>query len=439
MVFTLLRIARNFRVRYHLPLAGFSRTRWPRRSSCFSSSMVGPLVVAVLLTLGEAEGVAQGPPPLVAKSAAAEVALPTLSVTERDALIEQLGSAKFAVREEALARLKQVGATMLPRLRMAATEHSDPEIRARAMSIYHHIVDGDFEARATSFLAGNDVGDSFSGWLYVSSLMDDNAELREIFVAASRKYPQLLDALDGTARDRTLELEHVTHRMGRLMTEQMQVPEREDLLVILWVVADPNVPISAEVQTLTMSLLRRSLANDLRKNAQLNDPFRMLVGNWIRRSRVDHARDTLWLAMQWDMGPEAQTLALRAAYEARDAENVQAGLQAMARFGSADDAPAVRPFLDDDRVVEEEAGRPIEVRTSDVAMAAIATLYKVPLKEVGFPLAIEHRKIAFDVSSVGFPTDRDETRQKTRKQIEKLLQQHGHAPVAQPLQPPRLP
>lgn len=352
-----------------------------------------------------------------------------LSEAERAEIIEQLGSPRFADREDAIVRARRAGNHILPELRAAAAGHDDAEVRSRAKFVYSQIVEGDFEARAEAFLAGNDVGDAFSGWDYVSSLMGDNAELREVFVATSRRYPQLMDTLSGSVRERTLELDHVVHQIQHKMRDLREMPTREDLLATLWVIADPNVLISDEAQSLMLSLLRKASANDLRQNVQLRESFLSLVGMWMRRSPVAGAHQTLALSMQWEMAEESRILGMRAAYEARDVADVHAGLQAVARFGAPSDVPFVLPFLDD---LREDPNAPpppegwLPVRTSEVATATIAHLYKVPLNELGFPAAQEHPKIGFAVESLGFPAEKPELRQAVSDKLKKLMVQHKH-------------
>lgn len=358
------------------------------------------------------------------------VDLPPLPEEQQADLIARLGASRFQVREEAVLELQELGLRMLPALKQASLEHEDPEVRARASFVYRQIVQDDFDFRVEAFLAGQDTGDSFAGWFYVASLMGDSPEVREIFIAAAREHGKLVETFDGHPRDRLLELENVAHRIMRMQIEQMRLPQEADLMVVLWAIADPAIPISPQVQRLAISLMQKSVANELRKNAQLENRFLALVGNWIRRSRVDFAHDTLWLAMQWNMDIDGMTLGLRAAYEARDPMNVQAGLQAIARFGSRDDIPPLLPFLEDHRVPDGDAQENplmLEVRVSDVAMAAIATLLKADLKELGFPAAVTHGKIAFDPRSVGFGKRQTEQRSRVRTRLDDLIQRERRA------------
>ncbi|QEG38350.1 hypothetical protein [Roseimaritima ulvae] len=386
----------------------------------------------------------QNNPAAADADAPASDAEPPLSDAEVAEVIGRLGSPRFADREDAMVRARQWGNRILPELRAAAANHENAEVRSRAKFVYSQIVEGDFDARAEAFLAGNDLGDAFPGWDYVSSLMGDKPELREVFVATSRRYPQLMESFDGGARERTLELEHVVHQIQHKMRDLREVPTREDLLATLWGIADPNVLISDEAQGLVLSLLRKAAANELRKNAQLREPFLGVVGMWMRRSPVAGAEQTLALSMQWEMAEESRVLGMRAAYEARDVADVHAGLQAVARFGKPSDVPFVLPFLDDLR--EDPNARPpaegwTPVRTSEVATATIAKLYGVPLDELGFPAVQEHPKIGFAIESLGFPAEKPELRQAVSDKLRKLMIEHKHviAPRITRPSPPEAP
>lgn len=389
--------------------------RWPNLMLCAG-------ICTASLLCGGVQGIAVGQE------------TPTLTEAEQRQLIDEFGSPVFAEREEATQRARQQGIKIIGPLREAAKSHPDPEVRARANALYTRVVDGDFEARAAAFMAGDPIGENFPGWQYVQTVMDDCPELRELFLETSRRHPRAMEALDGDSRARRLELDLLAHRLRTQQYDNLQVPTKEDVLPLIWTLADPRIPISVDVHKLCLSLMNKAAANELRTDAQLGPPFRRLVGSWVRRSPVDYAEKTLALAKQWNLESDGMVLSQRAAFQSRERVNIHAGIVGIAKFGAADDVSWLIPFFaDNDPLTEAEMGEAtLEVRTSDVAMAGIAYLYKVPLKEIGFADANEHPIAAFDPESVGFKKGEETAREKVRKKVKALIEERTGKPVYLP-------
>lgn len=415
-----------------------------------AAGLLGCLASALLMPLCRAAAPPDDAPQAIAEAAAEEdtaaeetaaeeTAAEPLGETQLAEIIDRLGSPRFAQREDAIARARQAGVAILPALSRAAKQHPDAEVRSRARYVYERIVANSFDARAEAFLAGEDLGETLAGWQYVASLMGDNPSVRELFVATSRRYPELMESFQGSSRDqarrRTLAVERVVQQILHKMRDLHQVPTAEDVMAALWGIADPNVLIADQTQALVLSLLRKAAANELRQDAQLGDAFLRLVGRWLRRSPVNGARHALGLALQWDLRAEGRVLGMRAAYEARDLADVHAGLQAVARFGTTSDVPYVLPFWDDLRPLPLPGAEPaMEVRTADVAMATVAKLYGLSLREVGFPEAVEHPKTAFSIETLGFPKADPEVRKAVQQRLREEMKTHGH--VLDPEVPP---
>lgn len=367
-----------------------------------------------------------------AEPASAAEATP-LSPAEFDRLLQRLGSEKFAQREAALVELKRIAPAMPSQLRAAAQEHGDAEVRARVAFVYENVIRDDITLRGEAFLAGDTQGNTFPGWLRVAAIMGDKPEVRQVFLEATRRHPELMKTLDEkNLRARIDELEHVVHRIRKLMTELRQMPTPADALAVLWVLADGRIPVSMETQNLLVSLMQKAPASQLRRDRQLRDPFMDLVENWILRSRLEGASDTLWIATQWELRDAALTLGLRAVYEGQQPDVVQAGLKAIAQFGSPEMAIELTAFLDDQRIATEMIPDPPQtvVQVRDVAMAAIAMLLKQDLKKFGFSYARVHPRMGFDVTTVGFRDDQPAAREEVRSRILKLLQQYAEDPDA---------
>lgn len=335
--------------------------------------------------------------------------------------IDALGSSEFAVRERAASQLLQFGLPILPDLRAVAKESSDPEVRLRARQLVKQLTRGDLEARIAEFLNGGEV--NFAGWRVARSVMGESYRVRELFVELLRDHHDVLESLEGTPRDRAIALEATVNRIETAMFVDHTFPTRADAFALLLPAAFPDVELDTPFETLLLDVLRKEAASKLRRDVQLSGPFNGLVSRWIRRSTLANREEVLRLGLQWQLDA-ALNLAIQTLGESNQTETVALALQTIARFGSPQHAAVIRPLLDDTRLVSERGFGPNDVvRTElrDVAMAAIAVLHNVPLKEAGFRDGETHPTLAFLLNKVGFPVAEPEARDAARAKIEELL------------------
>jgi hypothetical protein len=380
---------------------------------------------------------AQGP---AAQEPAAQVLTPTPNQSEEqesqqqnlDALTQQqrseiadalgaLGSNEFAERERAASRLLQVGLPILADLRRVAKDSSDPEIRLRAQQLVKQLTRGDMEARIAEFMKGAEV--SFEGWRVARGVLGDSIGIRELFIELMKAHPDVLASLEGTPRDRAMAMDSTVNRIQTAMFIERRFPTRADAFALLLPAIFPDVELNAPFENLLISVLQKEAASKLRRDAHLSRPFDGLLGRWIRRSTLTNRDNVLLLGMRWDLD-DTLTLAVQTLGESNQTETLGIALQAIARFGTPDHSELVRPLLDDERLATERGYTPSElVRTQlgDVAMATIAVLHKVPLTEVGFQNASEHRTFGFILTEVGFPVVDETPRKAARAKIDKLL------------------
>jgi hypothetical protein len=337
--------------------------------------------------------------------------------------IEALGSKEFAARERAASSLMEVGTPILPQLRQIAKESPDPEVRLRAGQIIDQLTQGDMQIRIDDFLAGEDV--YFEGWRVAQAILGDSNAVRELFVELIQSHPGVAASLEGTPRDRAVAMDRVVNRVQNAMFVERRFPNRADAFALLLPAVDPHVPINPAFESVLLSVLQKDAASEIRRDAQLSRPFRVLLNNWIARSTLSSRDEVLLLGMSWDI-EATLPLAVQTLGEANQTETLAFALQAIARFGSRDDVEVVRPLLDDTRPASERGyarGEKVRTQLGDVAMATIASLYEVPLSEAGFERAEMHRTYGFVLSDIGFPVEDDTPREKARAKIEKLLEE----------------
>ena len=346
----------------------------------------------------------------VAEPPEAEIVL-----TERECeeLVAQLGAATFAERERAVGEILRVGAPLIPFLQKAIQDGGDPELLLRAKATLGQLTVGSFESKVAVFLSAQGDGIEFDGWQTVSATLGDSLATRDLFIQILRAYPGLITALDGTTRDRTVALNETAQTIQINMFTNHKFPTLADGVALLLPLADPGVTLSNGYEKTILSVMQTQI-NGLSKDAFLWKPTSKLLNRWVARSRTEPRSDVLWNAMQWDLS-SARELALRTLGETSDVGTLQNAMQAIARFGTVEDAKAIAVFLDDNRVPESPDGVPLaeglpQVTLGNTAIAAIAVLYKVPLKDVGMDQAELHPKLGFLLQNAGFVPSKPEDR-----------------------------
>ncbi len=334
--------------------------------------------------------------------------------------MEMLGSSEFSARERAAEELMTLGIKAVPSLRELAS-HQDPEVRLRAADLVQQLTEGDFQRRVDAFLSGQDV--HFDGWEYFQARLGMAPAIRELFVELTKRYPTLVESFEGTSRDRAAALEDVVQKTQTALFIERRTPDPVDVIALLLPASDKDVPITSSFEKMVIIFLRREAGTKIRLDQQLAAPVTALIGDWIERSSVNNRGEVIWLTMDWSI-PEGRRLSLRTLNESNDTELLALSMQAISRLGSLEDVNSIAKFLDDVRPVEENEfaiGEQPQALVSDVAMAAIAILHKVPLAELGWEAVEPHPVFSFSHREIGFPPNQPELRAKAREKIDSLL------------------
>ena len=332
-----------------------------------------------------------------------------------------LGSADFATRERAASELAAVGDAVLPRLGQVAKEHADPEVRMRAGEIVKQLTRDDMKVRIEEFLAGKDV--NFKGWTWMQAVMGDSPSVRELFVEMLASYPELLAAMEGTVRDRALELEKVVAAIEYKIFGKMEFPDRADALSLLLPTVDPRVPLEGGYEDVLIAVLQKPAVSKLHRDPRLSMPFQRLLGRWLPRSSLRNREELLFYGLSWKI-PQTHALALRTLQDSLQTEALVYAFQAIALYGDKSDAASLAPFIDDARPAAELGfanGDRQQTQLGDVAMAAIARLHDIPLKNLGFARESVDDRFAFVPDDLGFPVDDDQARDEAKKKVKQLL------------------
>ncbi|EMI56347.1 hypothetical protein [Rhodopirellula sallentina] len=335
--------------------------------------------------------------------------------------IDQLGSVEFAAREQATAKLRDAGKRALALLEEASREHPDLEVRTRAADVSKGITGGETAGRIDAFLAGDDV--ELDGWEVFQSIMGDGVRIRELYVDFLMRHGEVAASLDVTSKAREAAFQKTIVDVQRGMFVEQRSPTEADLIALMLLANDHDMPITRVEENAIFTVLRRDATAKLLSDSQLSGAFRAMLGGWISREDVVNRQEMLWFALSWDL-TETLPLALVTLEKATDPVTLGMAMQAIARFGDLSNVPEVAKFLDDYRPASEQqyaGGTLVQAFVSDAAAAAIILLNDRSLDEFALNAAAEHPKYGFIVQEIGFPTEDPKPRKDAIEKLKKEL------------------
>lgn len=333
-------------------------------------------------------------------------------------LIESLAAPTFAERERAMGEILSIGSAMAPYLKTAIESKDDPELTLRAKITLSQMTLDDFESRVEIFLSGS--ADSsekarqwFEGWAEFEAVIGDSNAIRELFVEVMKAHPDSPKSLTTNTADRMTVAERVASSVQLNMLERRMPPTLADGAAILIPMIDPDVRLGGANELTLLSIFNRQYG-ELQRDPQKWQPVTRLLELWILRSRIENRIDVLWYSMQWEL-PASGQLGLQTLEETTDVETLQTAFQAISRFRGREDAPKLVRWLSDERpamtrmpVVLDQ--KPVNVKVGDMALATIAILYNVPLKDLGMRSGELHPKVGFLVDNAGYTADQAQER-----------------------------
>ncbi|TWT73936.1 hypothetical protein [Allorhodopirellula solitaria] len=335
--------------------------------------------------------------------------------------VDQLGWTEFAVREKATAKLRALGKPALPDLRLAAEEHADLEVRVRARDVADGIASTENAGRIDAFLAGQDV--PMEGWDVARTILGDGGRVRELFVEIVLRHESAAAALEGATADRSAAFRATIIEIQRGMYVEQRLPTEADVITLLLLANDRDMPVSQVEEDALFSVLQREATAILLQDAQLSGLFRALLGGWATRGDIRDLQKMLWFALNCDLS-ESLPLALETLQKSTDPPTLAMAMQAVARFGDVSHVAAVAKFLDDERAASDLqyfAGNVIEPQLRDSAMATIVLLSDQSLADFDLDESALHPKFGFVVQAIGFPAENNELRLQAIEKVKREL------------------
>ncbi len=335
--------------------------------------------------------------------------------------IDQLGWPEFAAREQATAKLREVGKPALPSLRQAAQQHADPEVRIRAGDVSQGISGNETAGRIDAFLAGEDV--PMEGWDVARTILGDGVRVRELYVEIALRHQSAAAALEASSKQRSEAFRATIVDIQRGMYVESRLPTEADVIALLLLVNDPDMPISRVEEDAMFTLMPLSATTRLLIDAQLSGMFRALLNGWVARLDVRNYEKLLWFALNCKL-ESSLPLALSALQKSTEPATLAMAMQAISRFGDKTNIAEIAKYLDDERAasdVQYYGGNVIEPQLRDAAMAAIVLLSGKSLADYHLDANAVHPNFGFVIQSIGFPAENNELRLEAIEKVKKEL------------------
>lgn len=351
-------------------------------------------------------------------------AKPTLTPEQIDDVIARLSARSFREREAAMAEILSIGTPAIPRLRKLE-DSDDIELRKRIETVTQRLMNDDFESRAEAFLEG-EPGVTLPGWEYFKSKIGARVRHREVFIELCRRHPGAVMLLDGTDDDRKEAFDLVLESFGPVIRD----PNFADAVALLLLSSDDALESSEKADRIIRFQFNYFEVRNLALEPEFKDSIRNLLNKWITKVSDQSWMYAVLMAGQWNLEATPK-LAEKILGKSKEPDIVLLTFQVLARLGEAKDALIVERFLEDKLVLDQgyfytdAAGRRLQVKMCDVAMATIATLNDRDLKDLGFPAARTTGDGFFEIESVGFPVgdSGEEARNRVLEDVKKILEE----------------
>lgn len=320
------------------------------------------------------------------------------------ALVRQLGSPSFPVREQAARELAALGRAARPALE-AGSRDGDAEIRYRCSLLLPAAFDHDVKARLQAFLIDSDLDrdHGLPGWARFRDAVGNTPPNRQLYADLVRADARLLADVDRNPEAAGTALAAAALQARQNTTRGVEL--NEILLLVFAAQADkvklPPPAVQTVYQLLHQPAFRDGLAAD-----RTGPTVRKLLMGW-----VEHTRDESVAVMQWQSLANAYGLkelagpAVRVALDRQALPTMRAqALAVLGQVGDSTHAAAIAPVLGDEaRVGGGRFGNVTQVR--DVALAITIHLHSQNPADFGFEGLRFNPGGPFSYRSMGFRDD----------------------------------
>jgi hypothetical protein len=323
------------------------------------------------------------------------------------ALIQDLGSDKFAVRQRATRDLVGLGIATQNALEQAI-ESGDAEVRLRARKILTAVVAADFNQRLEAFAGdhGGGISQALPAWGKFSAQFGTNRPARQLFVEMQRAEPELLAAFEEGPEAATVA---INERTRQIMDGQREsLGQLGTLATLLFVGAAEKVRVDEDGCLHIYPYVVQTTYHRNSKTSLWPGLLKKMVGQWIAKDTTPSmTNQNLTLAAQLDLKSETLAIATRVlATTDSPPGSKQISILMIGRFGDQDDLELIEKLLEDQtscgKVSVEQPPRQVDLQIRDIVLAAMLHMTGQNLHEYGYHSVQEFAPTVFQVGTLGF-------------------------------------
>jgi len=334
-------------------------------------------------------------------------------------LIKQLGDDRFVVREEASARLSQMGIEIQPALE-AAAHAPDLEVRIRVRRILDTVLKADLERRLMAF--ADDVNDTkhltLPGWSRYRQLIGSNGPARQVFVEMQRAEPNLFRAVEDGPNPTASALENavvdsILRAQNRSRIVGGNMLSLGSVSAMIFVGSDSQVTIPENIAQQLAYLLNQPSIRQAATGGNQSTVVRKIIGVWITRDASANVLvQNLSIAMQLELKEGVQAAANALKQGNQPGYVKQMALTMIGRMGDKTNLPVVEALLSDNEICGQinMNNQLFQTQVRDVALAIAIHLEGQNPKDFGYDrLDLTNAGLYYNPGLFGFKNaaDRD--------------------------------
>ena len=229
---------------------------------------------------------------LALRPAPAEVPTPTPEEHRKaTALVRQLGSRSFRVREQAAGRLMKMKLAALAAVKDGLKDR-DPEVRRRCGELLPDLLRAELFERIDAFVADKEGKrkHDLPGWALFREVVGTDAAARKLFADLSRREPELLEMLEKEPSRASARCAERCDRLWKTMNAAPSAPLLpEEVLPLFLVTADKRAGVGSTMGYQLCALLSRPALHREMIVPGRGSPFKRLVLGWMERLTEDYA------------------------------------------------------------------------------------------------------------------------------------------------------
>jgi hypothetical protein len=326
------------------------------------------------------------------------------------ALVRDLGSDKFAVREKATRQLIEMGIVTREALHRAATD-PDAEVRVRARAVLDAVRESDFEQRLEAFSADYDGSHhrTLPAWERFGEQFGASRLSRELFVEMQRAEPELLEALAAGPKQAS---EALARRASDILDSQRETHLGLGTLAsFLFVGAADGVTVDEQGSGQLFPYVVQLTYQRNNKSEYWPAVLKKMVGRWIAKDTTPStANQNLVLAAHLELKPEALAVAARIlASDDKRLNGRQIAILVVGRFGDKSHAAILEKVLDDAAPCPAQPGESLpgatQLQIRDVALSVLVQITDQDLRQYGGVSEQPYGAMGFQTTTLIFADD----------------------------------